>query len=343
MLHLNRKDVDAGNITRTQKSQFSANAELQVVSVEDFKKLAANAGISPDEAYREMDNLTVAIMNPEGEFATYARVAAVSKSVNLGKLDYTYRQASAQTGGKVSLSGQTGIITDAVEYKNAGTVIPVIDHGSKRDWREMLTFGADGFDTMVDDAREAELVILRTANGYLWNGNAKVKSPDGRVWLGLKADPSLVQETTSLDMSINATTASDIVAEVRRLRDIIRITNNCSNPVDLGISREMMSYWEDLPYSVNDESFGTVLSHIEGLRGINSVYEDPELVGGKELLMEFINLGGLNALTGQAVSSYMDQRVKHIDPYVIVKWMAQGFIAKSDFKGQKGALYCKSA
>jgi len=124
-------------------------------------------------------------------------------------------------------------------------------------------------DTMGDDAREAELVILRTANGYLWNGNAKVKSPDGRVWLGLKADPSLVQETTSLDMSINATTASDIVAEVRRLRDIIRITNNCSNPVDLGISREMMSYWEDLPYSVNDESFGTVLSHIESLQGMN--------------------------------------------------------------------------
>jgi len=144
MLHLNRKDVDAGNITRTQKSQFSANAELQVVSVEDFKKLAANAGISPEEAYPEMDNLTVAIMNPEGEFATYARVAAVSKSVNLGKLDYTYRQASAQTGGKVSLSGQTGIITDAVEYKNAGTVIPVIHQASKRDGREMLTFGADG-------------------------------------------------------------------------------------------------------------------------------------------------------------------------------------------------------
>jgi len=59
--------------------------------------------------------------------------------------------------------------------------------------------------------------------------------------------------------------------------------------------------------------------------------------------MEFINLSGLNALTGQAVSSYMDQRAKHNDPYVMGKWMAQGFIDKSDFKGQKGALYCKSA
>jgi len=343
MLHLNRKDVDAGNITRAQKSQFKANAELQVVSVDDFKKLAANAGISPDEAYREMDNLTVAIMNPEGEFATYARVAAVSKSVNLGKLDYTYRQASEQTGGTVSLSGQTGIITDAVEYKNAGTVIPVIDHGSERPWREMLTFGADGFDTMVDDAREAELVLMRTANGYFWNGDATIKSPDGRVWLGVKADPSLVQTTTAVDMANNATSAKSIVDEIVRLRDILRITNNCSSPVELAVSREMMSYWESLPYSVNDMGFGTVLSYVRGLNGIASVYEDPELSGERELLMAFINLSGLHAVTGQAVSSYMDQRVKHNSPYIMVKWMAQGFIAKSDFKGQKCALYCKSA
>jgi len=343
MLHLNRKDVDAGNITRIAKTQFKANAELQVVSVEDFKKLTANAGISPDEAYREMDNLTVAIMNPEGEFATYSRVSAASKPVNLGKLDYTYRQASAQTGGKVSLSGQTGIITDAVEYKNAGTVIPIIDHGSKRDWREMLTFGADGFDTMVDDAREAELVIMRTANGYMWNGDATIKSPDDRVWLGIKNDPSLVQTTTTLDMANAATTAKQIVDEVVAKRDLLRITNNCNDPLDLGISKEMMSYWESLPYSINDKQFGTVLSYVEGLRGIKSVYEDPELTGGKELLMAFIDLRGLHSVTGQAVSTYMDQRVKHNDPYILVKWMAQGFIAKSDFKGQKTALYCKSA
>ena len=339
--------------SRVQQAQYKINAEFQQASAADFgimlnkwgvsSNLVANTGISPDEAYREMDDKTVVILNPLGEFATYQRVNAKSKSVNLGKLDYTYRQASAQTGGTISMSGQTGVITDAVEYKNAGTVIPIIDHGVKRDWREYLTFGADGFDTMIDDNREAALVVLRTANKYLWSGDATIKSPDGRVWLGLKADPSIVQETTAVDMADNSTTAKAIVDEIVRLRDKLRIDNNCSQSLDLGISQTMMSYWESTPYSVNDKGFGTVLSYVQGLNGISSVYEDPQLVGGKQLLMAYIDLDGLHAVTGQAVSSYMDQRTKHNDPFIMVKWMAQGFVAKNTFSGQKCALYCKSA
>jgi len=348
-LYLQRNKAKAWN--RAQRAQYQANAEFQLASESDFKILlnrwgiesATNAGISPDEAYREMDDRTQVILNPLGEFATYQRVNAVSKSVNLGKLDYTYRQASAQTGGTISMSGQTGVITDAVEYKNAGTVIPVIDHGVKRDWREMLTFGADGFDTMVDDNREAGLVVLRTANKYLWSGDAKIKSPDGRVWLGLKADPSIVQATTTIDLADVATSAANIVNEIKTKRDVLRIDNNCSQAIDLAVSREIMSHWEVTPYAVGDKAFGSVLDYVKGMNGIASVYEDPQLNGGKQFLMAYINMDGLHAVTGQAVSSYMDQRTKHNDPFIMVKWMAQGFIAKSTYAGQKCALYCKSA
>ena len=340
-LYLNRNE--AKNWNRAQRNQYKTNAELQKASEQDLSKLLKNAGISPDEAYREMEQKSVIILNPAGEFATYQRLNAVSKAVNLGKLDYTYRQASAQTGGKVSLSGQTGIITDAVEYKNAGTVIPIIDHGVKRDWREYLTFGADGFDTMVDDDREATLVALRTANSYLWDGDTSIVSPDGRSWAGIKADTSLVQTTTTVDMAAAATTAKAIVDEVVAKRDLLRITNNCSQMLELAISREMMSKWESTPYSVSDTGFGTVLSYVRGLNGIASVYEDPQLSGGKELMMAYIDLDGLHAVTGQAMSSYMNQRFMHNDPYIMVKWMAQGFVSKNTFTGQKCALYCQSA
>jgi len=340
MLYLNRNEAKKWN--RAQKGQYKVNAELQQASAQDLSKLLKNSGISPDEAYREMDERTQIIMNPAGEFATLQRVEVQSKSVNLGKLDYTYRQASSQTGGTVSLSGQTGIITDAVEYKNAGTVIPIIDHGVKRDWREYLTFGADGFDTMVDDNREATLTVLRTCNKYMWAGDATIKSPDGRVWLGIKSDTSLVQATTSVDMANIATTAKEIVDEIVRLRDLLRITNNCSQLIELAISREMMSYWESTPYSVNEVGFGTVLSYVRGLNGIASVYEDPELSGGQELLMAYISLDGLHTVTGQAMSSYMAQRFNHNDPFTMVKWMAKGFVSKNDFKGQKCALYCQA-
>lgn len=340
-LYLNREKAKQWD--RIQRNQYREAALRQNASAADMQKLLVNAGITPDEAYREMEAKTAIIMNPVGEFATYQRVNAASKAVNLGKLDYTYRQASAQTGGQISLSGQTGIITDAVEYKNAGTVIPIIDHGVKREWREMLTFGADGFDTMVDDSREGTLVALRKANEYLWNGNATIESPDGRVWLGIKNDTSLVQATTALDFSSQATTFKQIVDEIVRLRDLLRITNNCSQLVELAIPRETMSYWETL-FS-QDYSNGNVsaLTFIRGLNGIASVYEDPQLTGGKELLMAYIDLDGLHAVTGQALSSYMDQRFRHNDPYIMVKWMAQGFIAKQSYTGQKCALYCKAA
>jgi hypothetical protein len=343
-LHLNIGDAKKWD--RAQKSQYQQRTIRQNASLAGSmgaKQLFDNAGISPDEAYREMEDKTIAILNPAGEFSTLSRLNAVSKAVGLGKLDYTYRQASAQTGGKISLSGQTGIITDAVEYKNAGTVIPIEDHGVKRDWREMLSFGADGFDTMVDDNREATLVVTQVTNDYLWDGNAKIVSPDGRVWLGIKNDTSLVQTTTSVDMAAAATTAKAIVDEVVAKRDLLRITNNCSQMIEIGISREMMSKWEQTPFSVNDMGFGTVLSYIRGLNGVASVYEDPKLSGGKEMLMAYINIDGLHAVTGQALSSYMKQRFDHNDPYTMVKWMAQGFVSKNTFSGQKCALYCQSA
>jgi len=340
-LYLNREK--AKQWTRVQQKQYRENHIRRQSSIKDFSILAANAGYNPDDAYRVVDDMAVDVMNPIGEFATYFRLNAVAKSVDVGVLDYTYRQRSQMVGGTVSLSGQTGIITDAVEYKNAGTVMPVIDFGSKRDWRETKTASREGLDVLADDAEEAELTALRTANKYMWNGDAKVKSPDGRVWLGIKGDPSLLQETTSLDMANAATTAKQIVNEITVKRDLLRITNNCSNPLELAISQEMMSYWESLPYSINDKGFGTVLSYVEGLKGIASVYEDPELSGGKQFMMAYINRRGLHAVTGQAMSSYMKQRFDHNDPFILIKWMIQGFIAKSDFVGQKCAMYVKAA
>lgn len=344
MLYFNSEDIDSGELNRAQRAQFTHNAELQQHSEDDFSVIAQNSGHDTlADAYREIDNITVAIMQPVGQFATLHRLNAVSRSVGLGKLEYEYRKASEQEGGTVSLMGQNGIIADKGEYLKAGTVIPIIDHGTSREWRDMLSSSADGFDVVVDDAREAELVLLRTAKKYLWLGDNTIKGPNGRVWLGIKADPSLVQETTTVDMASAATTPQEIVDEFTRLRDILRITNNCSEDLEVGVSREMISYWEKIPYSLNDKGFGTVLSYIEGLRGIKSVYEDPELTGGKELLFAFFSQQGFHAVTGQALSTYMDERVKKRDPFTLIKWMAQGYLAKSDFKGQKTALYCKSA
>lgn len=339
-LFLNRKE--AKTWTRAQKSQYKENAMRQNASAKDFKVLADNAGLSPDDAYREVDSMTMDVMNPVGEFATMFRLNAVAKSVSIGTTDYTYRQRSQMAGGTVSMSGQTGVILDKVDYKHAHTVIPIMDFGAKRDWRAMLKASNDGLDVMADDAEEAELVILRTANDYMFNGDASVKSDDGAVWLGIKGDPTLVQTTTAVDLASSSTEAQTIVDTIGAKIDLLRITNNCSGMLDLGVSREIMSHWDRTPFSVGDKAFGSLKDYIAGMNGIKSLYEEPEFSGGKEFMLAFIDPRGLHAVTGQAVSTYMKQRFEHNDPFVLIKWLAQGYCAKADYSGQKTALYCKA-
>lgn len=349
MLILNREAIaeqaKTGTVNRAQVKQLEVNHAYQAASLDGkygFEKLVANAGLTPDEAYRFMESETKISTNPVGEFATWNLLQGTSKSINLGHEQYTYRQASEQTGGKVSMSGNTGITTDKVEYKFKNAVIPIIDHGTRRDFREFLTMSADGFDAWADDIREAQKVLFRTSNKYLWEGDATIKSKDGAVWLGLRGDTSLIQETTSLDMASNSTTGKQIVEEMGRLLDIMEIDNNSVGPKQLAISMRTHSHWTRTRFSDAEPSAGTIMDAVMKL-GFANLYRDPALVGGKQFLLAEFGSDGLQAITGQAYSTYFAERVRHNDAHVAVNWMAQGYVAKQDFANKKTAMYVKSA
>lgn len=349
MLILNKatiaEEVKNGIASRAQIKQLEINHSYRDASLEGkygFAKMVKNAGLTPDEAYRYMETKTKIATTPTGEFATWQVLQGTAKSINLGHEQYTYRQASEQTGGTVSMSGNTGITTDKVEYKFKNAVIPIIDHGTRREFREFLTMSADGFDAWADDTREAQKVMFRTSNNYLWDGDASIKSKDGAVWLGLRGDTSLIQETTSVDMADNATTGKTIVDEIGRLLDIMEIDNNSVGPKQLGISLATYAYWNRTPYNVDQSGFGSIMDAVMKL-GFASVYRDPKLVGGKQFLMAEFGEEGLQAVTGQAYSTYIAERVRHNDAHVAVNWMAQGYVAKQDFAGKKTAMYVQSA
>lgn len=349
MLILNKttiaEQVKQGIANRAQIKQLEINHLYRNASVDGkygFKAFTANAGLTPDEAYRYMETETKISTDPIGEFATWQLLQGTSKSISLGHEQYTYRQASEQTGGTVSMSGNTGITTDKVEYKFKNAVIPIIDHGTRLEFREFETLTADGFDAWADNTREARKVMFRTSNDFLWDGNATIKSKEGAVWLGLKADPSLVQETTSLDMASASTTGKEVVDEIGRLLDVLEIDNNCVGTKQLAISLTTYAYWTRTPYSINEAGFGSIYDAVMKL-GFGAVYREPKLVGGKQFLMAEFGSEGLQAITGQAYSTYIAERVRHNDAHVAVNWMAQGYVAKQDFVGKKTAMYVKSA
>lgn len=324
---------------RIMNEQFAAVNSLRQDSIGDMQKLmtlTGNAARTPADAYREFDSTSKIDVVPAGEFATLTRILQKSKSVNIGKEVYEYRKTSAMNGGQSSMSGQIGIKLDQSEVGYGGTVIPVHDKGFGRSWRQIEAMRADGYDALVDDAREAERGLMSTIGDYLWNGSADL-SVNGTKWLGLKADPSVANATLAKDLAASATTAEDIRAEVARVRDILYITNNCTNGLRLGVSREIMSNWERV-FSNADGMFGTIADMVKRLRGISEIYEDSKLVGN-ELVMYWDDLQGLHTVVGMGINTYAVPRQFHNSDFAFVKWAAAGFVAKTDFAGRKCALY----
>ena len=332
---LYNKDSSAGRIMTQQKQTVIAFRKAGDAA-HNAMIAATNVARTPSEAYREMDPTTKIEQVPAGEFALLSRVLGKVKPINLGRKLYEYRKASDMNKGQSSMTGNIGVQSDKVDFSYAGTVVPIHDKGFDIDWREHTAMQAEGFDALVDYAREAERGLMQTKNNYLWVGDSSLVFK-GSSWLGLKADPTVATATIGVLLAATATTADNIRAEVSRIRDILYITNNCTNPLDLVISREIASNWER-PFSTADGNFGTIGDYISKLRGIKEIYEDSNL-SGEEISFLYNDQAGFHGVSGMAINTYAMPRLYHNSPFAYTKWCALGFIAKEDFTDRKCALY----
>ena len=328
---------------RAMNSQWKELQGMRANTVDDVQLMLdmsvnfhTNAGRTPGDAYREFDATTKIDMIPAGEFATLTRLMQVSRPVSIGREVFEYRQASDAGNGQTSMSGQIGIKMDHVDFKYAGTVVPVHDTGYGRRWREVESMRADGYDALVDDSRECERTLMRTIETYMWDGDAN-QSLKGHVWLGIKNDPTVAQATLGVDLAASATTPTAIRDEVRRVRDILYIANNCTNGLRLGVSREIMSNWERV-FSTSEGIFGTIEDMIAKIRGIDEIYEDSKLVGN-EIVMYWDDQQGFHPVIGMGMSSYAVPRQFHNSNFDFIKWCAVGFLAKTDYENRKCALF----
>lgn len=333
---------------RIMDRQYAANRDLQMSAVTQngdpielilrksglSKSIAGNKGLTPADAYREFDTMTKIEQVPAGEHALLSRVLLTNRSIDLGKTVYDYRKSSDARDGKTSLTGQTGIALDHADYGYGGAIVPIHDGGFGRNWREYLAMQSDGFDAMVDDAREKERGIMNTMDSFMWSGDASLVV-DGKSWLGLKADPTVVNSTMTVDLTSGS--AADVYNQVRVLVDTLRITNNCANMLDLIISREIMSYWQT-PFATTDYRFGSIYDMVMSLNGINSIVEDSKL-SGSECALLWIDLQGFSSLIGQGMSTYALPRLMHNSDFSFIKWCCVGFLAKTDYSNRKCALY----
>jgi len=296
-----------------------------------------NAGRSPAEAYREFDATTKIEVTPMGEFATLTRLMQKARPVNIGKTLYEYRKSSDMDNGQTSMSGQIGVKLDHTDYGYAGVIVPVHDKGFGRSWRDVEAMRSEGFDALVDDAREAELGLMRTMNSFLFAGNAGL-SVDGQKWLGLTSGSESTVDTyvPTVDISSPTATAIEIQNEIKVARDRLRITNNCVNPVRIGVSAAAMSNMERFVSA--DTWCGTIKDLVLKLEGIAEIYIDSALTGGK-FIMYWDDQMGLHPVVGMGINTYAVPRQFHNSDFAFVKWSAVGFCAKTSFSGKKCVLF----
>lgn len=296
-----------------------------------------NAGRSPAEAYREFDATTKIEVNPMGEFATLTRLMQKARPVNIGKTLYEYRKSSDMDNGQTSMSGQIGVKLDHTDYGYAGVIVPVHDKGFGRSWRDVEAMRSEGFDALVDDAREAELGLMRTMNSFLFAGNAGL-SVDGQKWLGLTSGSETTVDTytPTIDISSSTATAIEIQTEIKVARDRLRITNNCVNPVRIGVSAAAMSNMER--FVTPERMDKTIKDLVLQLEGIAEIYIDSALTGGK-FIMYWDDQMGLHPVVGMGINTYAVPRQFHNSDFAFVKWSAVGFCAKTSFSGKKCVLF----
>lgn len=349
MIYFNSKDLK-GSQLRAMNAQYnelwnmrdSAGGAVEQL-IRHAGVMHGNAALTPAQAYLEFDRVSVIERNPFGEFALLDRVLGSSKSVSIGKEVYKRRAVSnMDQNGSTSMSGNQGVPVDHTGVNYQGTIIPIHDQGYGRKWREIEAMRADGYDALVDDARESGLALHRRLNDALWNGhkdkNGKLIVVDGVSWRGLTGDDAVVQRTAGVNIALPATTPQEILTELRAARDILMITNNLSAGIEIAISREALSRMED-PVVVDGVNYGSTLDYVRKfLSGITSVYADPMLTGGS-YFMGHVGQEGLHSLTGMARGNYAIPRPMYNSDYNFIQAQATGFMAISTYSGFKCALY----
>lgn len=136
--------------------------------------LANQAALLPQDAYRELDSITQRVFQNDEGRGYMADLMGVSKTIDIGKTAYIYRQASDKTGLTTrSISGQVPETISKTNYDYDGDPVPMFTTGYGREWREQRAFQSEGFDAMFDDQENSMRDITEDIATYmLWGDSA---------------------------------------------------------------------------------------------------------------------------------------------------------------------------
>lgn len=330
-----------------KNGRLMANAQEQshVALLRANGVMRANAGLVPRDVYQEFDAVTVTRMRSDDGDTFLNDLLPLSRSVNIGKLVHKFRRASDAGHAQTSMTGQTGVKMDKVEYSYDGSIIPIHDTGFTRNWREWAAQTSEGFDALVDDQRESVATLRRhVADSFLDGHKDKAGNfitVDGVSWQGMRNDSRVSQVDLgagglNFDFSDNAATGEQIKAAFIQLRDVLWIDNKCEMPVTWYVSREIASNFERRFSTAFDAK--TVLAELSGLLGVAAIKVSSKLVGN-EVMAFPLDANRIRPVVGMGMNTVAMPRPLYNSNYDFVVWGAVGFEVRPDFAGNTCALY----
>ena len=153
------------------------------------RALVANAGFIPRDVYQDFDRDIKKEMLTDRGMPFINRLMPRAKGVGIGSLTVNYAQQSEIGVVNTSVSGQQGVIADAVEHKFDGFPVLVHDTATDVNWRQFASGSAEGYDLL----RENNQSLVRAMNEHFattfldgfTDKDGNFISIDAKTWKGM--------------------------------------------------------------------------------------------------------------------------------------------------------------
>lgn len=339
MVEFNRKQGYISDMAHNPLMINHAKAEGTHV-----RQLKANEGFIPQDVYKDFDRDIVTEQLNDRGMPFLTRLMPRAKSAGIGKLTSNYAQSSEIGIVQTSVSGQQGILADAIEHEYDGFPILVNDTATKVDWRQFASSSAEGYDLLRENVASSVRAMKENDADTFLDGlkdkDGNVIVIDSRKWLGIKNETHVEQvdldaSDVNFDFTDSTKTGEQIKAAFLEVRNKLRTDNNFSGSSFFYISAEIETVWEQ-KFSTSYSS-PTVQQELTGLAGVSGFEMTRKMSGN-----EFFSLpddDSVRPIIAMPTSTIILPRQMYNDDYRAITSNVMGWEAKNDIQGRKTCLY----
>jgi hypothetical protein len=300
----------------------------------------ANVGSNPEDLYRDFDSETVRQFHLDEGGVILDDLMPLGRSLPVGRMISEYARASGMGGFRTSMSGETDVIHDKVDYDLDDAIVPVHQNGFQTTWREQDQLSLDGFDDARVKQSESTRTHRRGLVRYLLDGTDITHKGVG--WNGFRSDSRLDQVDlssgpNSFDFTSALATGEQFEAAFRALAERRYIDNNITMPACYYVSNQI--YFNIARDYSTEKGDNTIMQRLLAIPGVAAIKPTSELVGN-QILSLVLSRDYIEPLVAMGVSTIALPVTQYNSPIAFDTVSVMGIQLKRDFEnGNTAAQY----